>query len=352
MADRPSRSTQRAGAGAQQVQISGDLNVGVTATEAIEIARLVAQEVVASFTAGALAEADRRINDFDLKLVEVLDQAQALNAFSEPAFQILVRKAQRSAAASGRDSDYDRLAELLSKRVHEQDRKKRAATDRAVQVIDLVDDGALAGLTAARYLLLESPLGGGIRAGLDQFEMFAAAIVDLPLPVDEDWIEHLDSLGLVRISRSETFHPARQVLAKLFKGYVCSGVVNTPENVIAYYAQAAQLGVKARMDEHELHPGYLRLPVCNDGAVRGLVESHPQVVSSFENFVVATKPTGYGVTDPAVMEALLVEIERRSTTNALVKWWDRPRVGFRHTPAGTVLAAANSSRLMRAAGLK
>ncbi|GAA4760209.1 hypothetical protein GCM10023350_53060 [Nocardioides endophyticus] len=351
MADRPNRSTQRAGEGAQQLQIDGDVYLGVTPAEAIEIARLVAQDVVASFTAGALAEATKRIDAFDRKLVEVLDQEHSLAAFSEPAFQILIKKAQRSAAASGRDSDYDRLAELLSRRAHEDDRKKRAAVDRAVEVVDLVDDAALAGLTAVRYFLLESPTGGAIGAGLDQFEKFATAIVDLPLPEDEDWIEHLDSLGLVRIARLETFHPAKQVLANLFKGYVCPGVENTSENVIAYYAQANQQGVKARMEEHELRDGFLRIPVSNDSSVRALAESHPHVVSSFDAFLEAAKPTGYGTTDPAAMSALLAEIDSRPTTRALIEWWDQPRVGFRHTPAGAVLAAANSRRLMRAVGL-
>jgi hypothetical protein len=86
---------QEGGDRSQQIQVAGDLIQinGVTEQRAAEIAREQSRIAIQEFTAEATAEASSRIDKLDAKVVTELSSGGLLEAFSDSAFQILLRKA-------------------------------------------------------------------------------------------------------------------------------------------------------------------------------------------------------------------------------------------------------------------
>lgn len=129
------RQLQSAGENAQQIQVAGDFIFGDTEQRAAEIAADVAREVVAQYTIEASDIASARVSAFDARLVTHMESLELLEAFRDPAFQMLLRKAQIGAASTDREEDYDLLARLLSERAQQQERRHKASIARAVEVV-------------------------------------------------------------------------------------------------------------------------------------------------------------------------------------------------------------------------
>src|ERR1022692_3382833 len=110
------RQRQQAGTGSQQIQVAGDLVLGVTEERAVEIAKEQSHIAIQEFTVEAVAEANARMEKFSEKVVGDLSAAGLLAAFADPAFQILLRKAQLHAAATSEAADHELLSKLLTER--------------------------------------------------------------------------------------------------------------------------------------------------------------------------------------------------------------------------------------------
>jgi hypothetical protein len=100
------RQSQRAGEGAQQYQIE-HVHVGITEQRATEIAEAKAREIVETKLAEAKETARMRLEVFDDILVRRLNEERKLDAFGDPAYQVLLGKAQHAAASTERADDYD-----------------------------------------------------------------------------------------------------------------------------------------------------------------------------------------------------------------------------------------------------
>lgn len=121
--------TQKAGENSQLVQ-AGTVNIfnGIDEKRAREICSETYAIARRDFTADAYACANARVQQFENSLIPKMLQIEtALSAFSDPAFQFLLASAQRTAAATERNADYDMLSELLICRIEKgQSRKTRA----------------------------------------------------------------------------------------------------------------------------------------------------------------------------------------------------------------------------------
>src|SRR5437899_1686387 len=133
-----SRQRQKSGSGSQQIQVAGDLIVGVNEERAAQIAREQARFVIAEFSAEADHIATERVDSFDARLIGELSGRGLLQVFSDPAFQILLRKTQLHAAATGDDTDHEILSKLLAERAEQPDRPIHMVVTRAVEVIEQI----------------------------------------------------------------------------------------------------------------------------------------------------------------------------------------------------------------------
>ena len=118
---------QEAGDGSQQLQVGGGLTVnngvlvtgnatfnnGITVDELKqikEIFNIQHQYTYKEITDIAFETADKRIGEFEKRFEpRIIHIENALLSFADPAFQILLRHAQLSAASTEREADYDLL---------------------------------------------------------------------------------------------------------------------------------------------------------------------------------------------------------------------------------------------------
>jgi hypothetical protein len=302
--------------------------------------------VIAEHTDEAMEVVRERIEQLDTRVVQVLGGRDRLGAFADPAFLRTFKRAQEGAASSERESDYDMLAALLSERAdNPRDRTARAGIERAIEVIDRVDDDALRGLTVMNALSGWSPSSGYVMAGLNDMAALLARLMDGPLPSGGDWIDHLDILNAARITSGQTFRRFDDYYPERFTGYISPGVPegNVPSTIGGKFENVSWEGFVVN---HELRPGYVRFQAASERAARknlgqlGFDEEHVAEI------VTAAKSTfGLGLVDEYSKSALAVRLRETPTFNQIATWWDGLPTAFDLTAVGKVLATANAFRL-------
>lgn len=80
------------------------------------------------------------------------------------------------------------------------DRLARAALERAVEIVDKIDDQALAALTAFSLLDYARPVHSSILVGLGQFDHYVSRALPAVPPTSDGWVEHLFLLDAITIN--------------------------------------------------------------------------------------------------------------------------------------------------------
>lgn len=134
---------QKAGKDSQQIQIGNVIinSAGITEERARAVFNEMIPQALANYTEEAQKIATERVNKLEERIMPQINQVEGLlPAFADPAFQVLLRKAQQKAAITERENDYDLLTELLVCHVQKgNDRKNRAGIVKAVDIIDTID---------------------------------------------------------------------------------------------------------------------------------------------------------------------------------------------------------------------
>jgi hypothetical protein len=164
------KQVQKARDNAQQLQASNMIvNIGINEKRAREIYQEMNLQVRKDYTEEALKIANSRVKEFENRLMPKMESVEgALEAFTDPSFQLLLVEAQKTAASTERPVDYDLLSELLIHRFQKgENRITRAGISRAVEIVDEISDDALLGLTVAHSISYFFPASGNIHIGLD-----------------------------------------------------------------------------------------------------------------------------------------------------------------------------------------
>ena len=350
MIGRWGRQGQRAGSNAQQIQVSGDLVVstGVTEARAKEIALEAARSVIADFSDEAKVIGANRIGHFDQRLVSDFAADGHLSAFADPAFHVSLRQAQLGAASTERLSDVDMLVGLLAQRVTKgHDRIMRAGLTRAVQIVDQVDEDALAGLTAFVSVEQWGPSGGGLHDGLDTMERLYSELIADELPGGEDWLNHLDLLDAVRVNRMaplksfDDYYPHSH-----FPNYVSRGIEAGSSIEQTVSAKLKELGFHLSLVEHELKPGFRRVDVPTIKQVRvALTDAGCPSGLSESIEAVLKRDLAVDEIEASLLPLVVEEISNRPRLAKLRLWWNGIPYAFTVTAVGRALAIANVKRL-------
>jgi hypothetical protein len=196
---------------------------------------------------------------FDEILVDRLTSRGMLAVFAEPAFQILLRKAQLTAASSGNEDDFMLLARLLEERAEVSNRETSAVIDRAVQIIQHIDDEALNALTVVVSITQFISTSGSIADGFKSLDSLFGQVNQLQLPVDADWIDHLETLGLLRPMQFGSRVSMRELWQRSMPGYFSIGV--PPGDLEFLTARLERVGITpaSLLVSHELKPGSVRV---------------------------------------------------------------------------------------------
>lgn len=271
-----SKQAQSAGNNAQQFQaetVNVTVYQGITEERARELFVEMSRKAIADNTEEAFEVANQRVSQFENQLIPRIQQIEEnFNSFSDPAFQVLLKKAQLTAACSEREDDYSILSELLVHRIKNKSNvKKKASITKAVEIIDQIDEDSLQALTTFHAISYFSPIPGNISEGLRVLdELYLKLRVD-NLPTDSLWIDNLSILGAINTTSFGGLKKYEQYFSENLSGYVCAGI---KKGSSAHSRAVELLKENAILEniliDNELLPEYLRLPITNEQAINNL----------------------------------------------------------------------------------
>lgn len=345
---------QKAGDNSTQIMVSGNVNVGITEQQARAICR--AECAIAlqnwAFQAGAFAEA--RIRELEDKVLpKMLSYDKDLCIFSDPSFQILLRKAQIAAASSERENDYEILSDLLLHRAEQNNnRERRLGISKAIEVVDQVDEVALISLSVVYAILKYQPVSTRLDEGLKVLNDFYGKIIENKcLPADSSWMEHLDLLLAIRISPEgiNSFKKLEEYMPERLKNYFEAGLKIDSDEYKLVLEKFNTVGVPLSCFEpHPLKKEYVHLTTPQEVDDIHLTLKTPQgsitiplskqQKEAFEyansiNFKLNCK-------DDEMTDSFWKIWEGYPNLKKVRSWWNKLELHFKITPVGEALANA------------
>jgi len=338
---------QSSGAGSQQNQASGDMSI---TNNIVQVAQYVLLDqkanALAGFTAAAMHTGDARVAQFNERTLSQFPEDR-LQAFSEPDFQVLLRQAQIAAACSGDESDYDLLIQLLSERADDDRRAARSSISKAIEVIDKVETRALHGLsTYVHFYILNLSLPT-IGENLDRLNETIKNINIDDLPTGPRWLEHLDTLGLVRViyDGRSSLKTYEQILTEMMAGYLGPGLSH--DAAAEFNAELTGRGFDTfQFYPHDFNAEAVRLSYPNvhhlEAAIRTHGHSEEEIV---EIRNLAAERAQFGVVDASYRVRMMAESDQRPALLRFKSWRDSIEPAFQVTELGRLLVLANLQRL-------
>jgi hypothetical protein len=350
------KQSQKAGPQSQQVQVAGNLVVvqGVTEERAAEIARKAAESILVEYSSEAQGVAEDRIREFDRLMIERLSAAGALSALGNPAVYYTLRKAQIGAACTDEQKDHEILAALLEDRAKRADeRRVTASINRAVEIVDQLDNDALTGLTVMQAVIQLRSISSNYAEGLHTIERILIQLLNgAALPSGVAWIEHLDVLGATRVTTGTNFVPFDQFYAAKTPGYVTVGLSkNSPEESEAL-DELSDLGLNFQDRQLPAHPfkdGFSRLPFASVDSAEATMRSilHWDEERIAKGLALCAEKFHQWDVDENARQSYLDVVRSMPAHAQVAEWWTNLPVHFSITPVGRVLANAEGRRLDR-----
>lgn len=348
------------------VQSEGDLNIGNTIEKQIiikqgaseqQLRQIIRTEIELALKQNQILAEDRareKLSNFSDKVLPKLVKAEMLDAFSDPTIQMFYRTAQQTAISSERDIDYDVLSELLVYRINNKgDIAKKASITRAAEIIDKISDDALLALTV-KYCNNLEPVSGNIHEGLSALDDMYKKILDgKEIPVDNDWIDNLEILGLARIESIAEMKRFEDILFSKLKGYSSKGIEKNSklfeETIEKLSANKIPSSV---LTEHELNPNHMRIAVVNKENIENFIfenKNSSMPISETQKNILEEVWNTYqndNSSEQIIKEAFCNKIKEFVYLNKVMKWWNqnlKPALIINST--GRVLANTNAKRL-------
>ena len=275
-----------------------------------------------------------------------------LEAFADPAFQILLGEAQKRAAATERECDYNLLSELLVAHVQKgQNRTQKAGINRAVEIVSDIDSQALCALTVSHAVLAFSPVTGVTYDGLKVLDGLFNKLIYDELPSGKSWLDHLDVLGAIRWSTIGNMKKFREYYTSRLDGYSCAGIKRSSDD----YQKAVDILAKANISskllvDNECLDGYVRLNLNSKRSIPTLaffLDSQPIPLTSVQIDAVNNVWNLYTKEVQAKQDARDNFMKLLSSFDELVEleqWWDKIPGTFHVSQVGCVLAHTNAKR--------
>lgn len=356
------KQVQKAGDNSQQIQANNIIITnGIEEKRAREIFMEMFDVARKDLTNEAYVVATQRVIEFENDLIPKIQKIDgAMSAFSNPDFQFLLTNAHKTAAATERPSDYSLLSELLIHRIQKgNNRQIRAGISRAVEIVDEISDEALLGLTVAFAVEKYYPSSGEIFQGLDTLNDLFGKLCYGTLPLNNDWLDHLDILDAIRMSTFGTLKKYDEYYSEKMSGYCVVGIKRNSEN----YTKSIEMLRKVALPENALvdnglNEEYVRICVVNEENIEncqlirqvdigGTSRSLPIVLTEEQKQTLHQIYAMYENDDNLMQDIkkrFCDELIKRPYLNLVREWWDKIPVAFNITAVGRVLAHASAKR--------
>lgn len=250
------------------------VNQGVTEERVRSVFQELISQSMQEYTAEATRITDERIEKLgNVVIPRIIGMDKAVTSLSDPSFQLLLKRAQISAATSDRTEDFSLLSELIACRVEKgKNRIVRTGITKAVEIVGEIDYASLCGLTVVNAIRLYSPSSPSIRVGLDTLNSLYEKLLYEELPTGKEWLDHLDTLGAIRISSSGRMKSIKEFYTKYLDGYTCVGIKKHSDEHEKTLKILDGLGLnKGVLLENELLEGYVRLGIPQKNKISDLI---------------------------------------------------------------------------------
>lgn len=372
---------QQAGAESQQIQVAGNLVLGVTEKRAAEIAREQSRIAIQEFTAEAAAEASVRMDRLDGKVVNELSAHGLLTAFADPAFQILLRKTQLHAASTSEDADHELLSKLLSERAAKSSKPMHMVITRAVEVVEHADPEALTGMTLLWFVIGVGPSFPDPKAGLAAMDnLVSKLLADGELPSGTGWMQRLDLMDCIHYRPLggiiQTMNKWQDISMRERPGYICEGIVRKDVDAIRIKLDRIIPNLSFIVVEHPFLPGRFRINALSSSQVLKSLDAPLETMRQIKEQLpqealkqLQVQPLIGALGANSELQGLLVEakldtVSAEATANMLGyveselpnlqklrSWWDDLSGVTEVTPVGIAIAFSNAKRFDPLEGL-
>jgi hypothetical protein len=350
------KSSQKAGHNSQLVHVD-TLMIGVDEKRVREIVDDQLVLALKDFSTEANAVAKERNVKFGNALIGKMVRENALDAFADPAFQILLLEAQKRAASTERENDYDLLVELLLHRFQKGVRRSvRAGVSRAVEVVDQISDEALLGLTIFHAVTYFIPKSGNLDEGLKILDELFEKLISDELPTGIDWLDHLDILDAVRVSSLGGTKLLEDYWYENFDGYVKNGIrkdsnaLSDANSILSDHKLSSDT-----LTDNQFDPDYVKLGLLNKSMIDKLMFNYarsqaapiPRSITKEEKEALQRI---YDLYDGSGMskEDFAQTIDQYGSLKKLRAWWNTLQgKSIQITSVGRVLAHSNAQRIDR-----
>lgn len=301
--------------------------------------------------------AEQRVSDFKSEILELLVRRPGLaDALQEPACVSSLEMAVNAAAKSPDSRDWKLLSELLGKRLSEpQNRHVAAGINKAIEIVDLLTDEELNGLTVYFALNQFVPVSSSVQEGLSSLDDLYEKLPIDNLPQGDDWIDNLDIHSALRITPFTSLKKLVDVFYLSLGGYVVWGFENDAEPLNEACQSLTNAGMPTSiLIEHELHEGYSRLNVRNREHIHELVLT--KVIGETPT-TIPLDPKQINVLDKIYEQTIRSEHEAEMkerfeeklrsypSISKVIDWWDSIPSAPRITVVGKAIAYANAKRI-------
>ncbi len=337
------------------------ITLGIDEKRAREIYHEMNLQVRKDYSLEALDIANKRITEFENKLMPKMEEVDgALEAFTDPSFQLLLVEAQKTAASTERPADYELLSELLIHRFKKgANRFTRAGISRAVEIVDEIDDDALLGLTVLHAVSNFMPVSGDIHNGLNVLNNLFGKLFYEKLPVGRDWLDHLDILDAVRLSTFGNLKKIQEYYPEQLTGYVDVGIEKNSEN----YDSVMEILNNNNIPQdilitHIFNANFVRLNIPHKNKISSILLQQ-QIFDGIKIKTVSIPLSSEQINalnsiyelykqDNNIkqenIKLFMEEWDKNTNLKILKDWWDNLDVLIQITSVGKVLAHSNAQR--------
>ena len=351
---------QKAGENSQQIQAQTVIfNQGIEEIRARQIFMEMFEVTRKELSREATEEAKKRVLAFEDKLIKKFQKIDgALEQFADPAFQMILTSAHKTAVSTENDDDYLILSELLAHRVKKgNDRKSSAGVRKAIEIVNDVTEEALLGLTVIYAWEKIVPESGVIEHGLNILDNLFSKLIYDELPVGKEWIENLAILNAIRITDFKSFLKVEDSYSQRLEGYSCVGIKKETETHVKALQMLKDKNMDCVLIDHELNDGYVRLALVEKDRIELLKRTTIDMTtgeSKTKELLKDEKEVLYQIYDMYekndkihndVKNNLKMEIRKRVNLLKLIEWVQNIKQSFDITPVGSVLAHANAQKI-------
>ncbi len=360
------KQIQKAGDGSQQNQATYMIiNNGITEERARAICSEVALKAIAECTEEAEKTAKERIDQFAGFFIPRLQQIEeGFQSFTDPAFQVLLRKAQLTAACTGCEENYKILSELLVHRVKNRENvKKKASITKAVEILDQIDEDSLLGLTVFHSMRQFAPTTGEVKQGLNVLDSLYAKYDLDNLPTGDSWIDNLAILGAITTSSVGSLKKFPVFLTEVLSGYVCAGIKKESEEYEKAIEILRENGLATVFIDNELLEGYSRISTPNLSVISNVTGLIRVGVKDLEpSFEMPVTVTPNDIQRKAILSiismydnniSLINQVKERFNNmltsfpaiSKAIAWWDSLKPAILLSSVGRVIAHTNAKSI-------